>query len=177
MFNSQSDISNQHSKGFTLIEIVITIVIVGIIAGIASMIILQGARTYSAEDSRGNAHYQARLAVERVAREARLIRSCGDITYPMNNPFGSLTFTDVNGNSITFSVAGGNLSRGANILANGVTSATPFRFLNRTGAALTSPINSCGVAPNDIWYLEIDLTDTQGSETLEIRTRVHPMNF
>lgn len=168
MFNPQSPIRNPLSKGFTLIEMVITIVIVGIIGGIAAMIIMQGVRAYSAEQSRSAAHYQARFAVERIAREARQIRSCADITGPAN-PSGTLSFKDINGNAVAFSYAGGNLSRGANLLASGITSAQPFTFLDSSG-------NQTTACPG-IWFIVIDVIDQQGSETLEIRTRVHPMNF
>jgi prepilin-type N-terminal cleavage/methylation domain-containing protein len=163
-----------NSKGFTLIEIIMVIVIISIIAGIAAMIILQGVRGYSDETQRSNLHYQARLAVERVAREARLIRSCADITGPAN-PSNTLSFTDVFGNPIAFSVAGTNLNRVGNLLANNITSPTPFRFLDQNGNVTTT----CSVptVSTDIWFVEIDLTDTQGSETLRMRTRVHPMNF
>ena len=161
------------SKGFTLIEIVITIVLIGILSGVAAMIIMQGVRAYSDEQSRSVVHYQARLAVERIAREARLIRSCADINgRPVINPSSTLSFTDINGNAVIFSVAGGNLSRGGDILAMGV-NAQPFNFLNRSGALITD----CGAAPNDIWFVEIDVTSIQGTESLQIRTRVHPMNF
>lgn len=162
------------SKGFTLIEIVITIVLLGIISTVAAMIIMQGVRMYSEEQGRSDAHYQARLAVERIAREARLVRSCADITAPAN-PSAALSFTDINGSAIAFSVAGGNLSRGADLLASGVTSAQPFRFLNRLG----NPTVTC-VDPNpdlNIWSIEIDLTSTKGTESIEMRTRVHPRNF
>lgn len=157
-----------HSNGFTLIEIVITIVLVSILSGLAAMIILQGVRAYSDEQSRSDVHYQARLAVERIAREARLIRSCGDIVAPANLS-ATLSFTDISGNPIAFNVAGVTLSRGANVLANNITSPTPFRFLDNAGNGTT--------ACPGIWFVEIAITDTQGSESLQMRTRVHPRNF
>jgi prepilin-type N-terminal cleavage/methylation domain-containing protein len=168
MVDPQSSIHNPHSNGFTLIEIVITIVIVSILASFASMIILQGVKAYSDEQSRSDAHYQARLAVERMERETRLIRSCGAIMAPANSS-ATLSFTDINGNAVVFNVAGGNLSRGANILAHGITSATPFRFLDNNG-------NQTTACPG-IWFVEISVTDQQGSESLQMRTRVHPRNF
>lgn len=162
---------NPHSKGFTLVEIIITIVIVGIIAGIAAMIIAEGVRAYSDAQVRSDVHYQARLAMERMAREIRMIRSCGDINPPGSNPSGTISFTDINGNGVNFSsAAGNNLNRGANLLARGITSGQPFTFLAADGTTLTT-------ACPGIWLVQIDLTSTQGSETLQIRTRVHPRNF
>jgi prepilin-type N-terminal cleavage/methylation domain-containing protein len=157
--------------GFTLIELVLTMLILGIIAAVVSRFALQGIRSYSAEQDRGDAHAQVRLAVERIAREARAIRSCADIVGAAN-PSAMLSFTDITGTPVAFSVAGGNLSRGANTLARGVSSAQPFRFLDRSGAATVSCI-----APNDIWFVEIDLTCVQGSDRMQMRSRVHPRNF
>jgi prepilin-type N-terminal cleavage/methylation domain-containing protein len=157
--------------GFTLIELVLTIAILGVIAAAVSRFTLQGIRSYSTEQDRGDAHAQARLAVERVVREARAIRSCADIVAPAN-PSATLSFTDSTGTAVAFSVAGGVLSRGANVLARGVTSAQPFRYYDRGGVATTSCIS-----PNDIWFVEIDLTCTQGTGSLHLRSRVHPRNF
>ena len=156
------------NSAFTLIELIITIVIIGVLSTIASMIILQGVSTYATEDKRSNVHYQTSVAVNRIAREARIIRSCADITAPAN-PSGTLSFTDVDGNAVSFSYAGGNLSRGANLLASGITSAQPFTFLDVNG-------NQTTACPG-IWFVAIDIIGKSGSETAEVRTRVHPMNF
>src|SRR5574341_583889 len=89
-------IRNPQSKGFTLVEIVITIVLIGILSGIAAMIILQGVRAYSDEQSRSDVHYQARLALERMAREIRMIRSTADMSTPTAWAI-DLRFTEVDG--------------------------------------------------------------------------------
>lgn len=161
--------------GFTIIELILTLLILGIIAAVVSQFALQGVRSYSAEEDRGNAHSQARLAVERVVREARSIRSCADIAGAATPSSATLSFTDVTGAAVVFSVAGGNLTRGADILAQGVTSGSlqPFRFLKKDGA---TPTTSC-TAPDDIWFVEIDLTCAEGSESLRLRSLVHPRNF
>ena len=163
--------------GFSLIELVLTLLILGIIAAVGSRFALQGIRSYSIEQDRGDAHSQTRLAVERVAREARAIRSCADIMGAAN-PAGTLSFTDTSGTSVAFGVAGGNLTRGGSILAQGVTSAQPFRFLDMNGAASTScPPPGTPAAATDIWFVEIDLTCAQGGVSLRVRSRVHPRNF
>ncbi len=162
------------AAGFTLIELVLTILLLGIIASIVSQFVLQGVRSYSVEQDRGNVHSQARLAVERMAREIRAIRGCtaSDLTLPAANPFPTLSFTDVIGTAVSFSVAGGNLTRGVDILAKGVTSAQPFRLLDKSG----NPTISC-TAPNEAWFVEIDLTCVEGGESLHLRCRIHPRNF
>ncbi|MGC1454351.1 MAG: type II secretion system protein [Nitrospirota bacterium] len=159
------------SNGFTLIEIVMTIVIVSILAALAAVIILQAVRAYSDEDSRSDVHYQARLAVERMARELRSMPSCTKLTVS-SNPGGTLSFADVSTNAtVTFSIAGTDLKRNnTDLLASGITSAQPFRLLAADGNTLTT-------ACPGIWFIEISVTDTKGSQSLPIRTRVHPRNF
>lgn len=162
-------------EGFTLIEMVITIVIVGIIGGLAAMIILQGVRAYSDERSRSDVHYQSRLAMERMSREIRQVRSCGAPDLPgMVNPSASITFTDINNETISFSRTGTDLMRGADVLARNIT-ALQFRFLDING---NESVN-CGTTPTDAWLIEISLTatDPQTSQSLTILTRVYPRNF
>lgn len=157
-------------SGFTLIEIIIVIVLVAIIAGIAAMIILQGVRAYSDEQQRSNLHYQTRLAMERMVRETRLIRSCGDIIAPVNGS-SMLQFTDINGTPITFSLLGTNLNRNGMLLANGI-NPLRFNFFDQNG----NPTTSC-LSPTGIWFIQIEMTGTQSAETIQLRARVHPMNF
>jgi len=171
--------------GFTLVEMVITIVIVGIIGGLAAMIILQGVRAYSDERSRSDVHYQSRLAMERMSREIRMIRGgseFGAINAPgvpglgtiTDNPSSAFSFVDMTGTQITYSLAGLTLNRTAgatNVLAQGVT-AISFTCFNNAGVQVAP-----GAASTTVWTIEIDMTDTQGSETISMRTRVHPRNF
>ena len=172
VINPQSAIRNPQSNGFTLIEAIITIVIVGIISGIAALIILAGMKASSKEQNLSDAHYQAKAAMERMAREARIIRSCApaDLASSLTST-STLSFTDINGNAVSFSVNAVSriLSRTTDTLATGITSATPFSFL-------ASNLTATTLCPG-IWYIDISLIDKQGADSLPMRTRVHPRNF
>ena len=180
-----TECGTSNSKGFTLIELVITIVLVSILSGIAALIILQGMRAYSDEQSRSDVHYQSRTAMERMAREIRMIRSSsefGAINSPggpvlgtiTNNPSNAISFVDITGTTVTYSLTGATLNRiagGTNALAQGVT-ALSFTCFNNAGGQVAN-----GAASTTVWTIEIDMTDTQGSETISMRTLVHPRNF
>ena len=163
----------KNTRGFTLIEIVITIVLVSILSGIASLIILQGMTAYTGEQSRSDVHYQARIAMERMAREIRLIRSQGaDITSLLP---ADLRFTDINGSTVGFNwvAASKTLNRwngaGNDVLATGVTAFT-FTYYLQDG--VTTPATAANLG-----CVEIVMTAQQGAETFELRSRVFPRNF
>lgn len=59
------------SKGFTLVEIIVVIVISGIIGGLVAMIIGRTTSSYHALDRRDKLQSSARYAVERISREIR----------------------------------------------------------------------------------------------------------
>jgi len=161
----------QEAAGFTLVEIVITIVLISIIAALAAMVILQGVQGYSAEDQRSNIHYEARLAMERMTREIRLIRNQGTDIATMTST--NLQYTDVNGASVGFNWTSPNLSRwngvGYDLLASGITSFT-FSYLQQDGVSPATTAN--------VWFVDIVITSSQpGSDSLVMHSRVHPMNF
>ena len=161
---------NHRTAGFTLIEIVITIVLVSIIAGIGAMIIMQGVMGYSTGYQLDNLHYQARLAMERMEREIRLIQDQGaDITTMTAT---SLQFIDVNNAPTGFSWTSPTLSRwngaGYDTLATGIT-ALSFIYLQQDGVTAATTAN--------VWFINISMTSQQGSDRLVMQSRVHPRNF
>lgn len=165
------------TAGFTLIEIVIVIVITGILAGVAAAIIMQGVRAYSDEQSRSDVQYQAGLALERMAREVRGVRRATEVGTAVlgaitGNPTNSFIFTDFSGTTITYSLAGTTLNRTVggvpSALAQGIAT-LEFRHYDSAGALTTTPAS--------VWVVEISVTAQQGTETLTMRTRVHPRNL
>lgn len=175
---------NTHSQGFTLIEIVIAIVLVGILASVAAMIIMQGIRAYSSEDVRSDGYYQARFAMDRMSREIRLIRSTAavpvDDIATMNTT--TLVYYAIDNTQLGFRLSGGNIERtqdgGTNwyqltrLTAPDAVTAPGgvfFTYLTNTGAP--------GAAQATLWYVQIQFTVTRGTESFFMSTRVHPMNF
>ncbi len=155
-----------NQKGFTLIEMIMVIVLISIISSVAAMIILQGAKSYQKEVSYSDIHNQGRLAIERMAREIRLIRSATDLTTMGAN---NIVFNDINGTNIQFNFAGSTISRSGNTLANNVQSLA-FSYYQSDGVTVAG-------AAAQVWFIQIDLTTVNAGETLSMRVRVHPRNF
>lgn len=131
-------------NGFTLLEMVIAIVIAAIVMTGASYLLVQGFRGYYLGRDAIATDWQARIAMERMTRDMRAIRSTNDIATAGTSVF---TFNDVSGNNITYQLSGTQLVRilnstTTNVLATNVTSLS-FTYYDVNGIALTSlPLSS-----------------------------------
>lgn len=154
--------------GFTLIELVLTLLILGIISAVVAQFAFQGIRSYSTEQDRGDAHSQARLAVERMAREVRAIRSATAVDIPIMTAT-DLQFTDNLGQSVRFTWAANVLTRNGQTLAVNV---APFAL-----TYFQSDGTTVAAVPADLWFVRVALTFTQGGASLPMRVQVHPRGF
>lgn len=158
-------INLKKQSGFTLIEFVVVIVIMGIIAAISSQMIATGLTSYLSNKDVLNATAQARLAIERITRDIRSVRSSSDISTATATQF---TFTDTNGNSISYTLSGTSLMRGSQVLADGIASLS-FTYYDKNGSA--------GPATANIRYVTVALNVTQGNTNFNVDTTVYPRNL
>ena len=75
----------KYNKGFTIIEMVIAITILGIVGGLSALIIDRTVDGYDATARRAKLHSGVRLAVDRIAREARHALPNSVCTYDGSN--------------------------------------------------------------------------------------------
>jgi prepilin-type N-terminal cleavage/methylation domain-containing protein len=148
-------------NGFTLIELAMVIVIIGIIAAMASSMISQGFEAYFTGKNVMDADWQGRLALERMARDIREIRSAGDIS---TMTASQLTFVDLSGNTITYQLSGTNLMRNSQILANGIQSMT-LSYFDANGSTTASA--------SAVRYISISLNVTQNNTNITVATAVY----
>jgi len=139
------------TRGFTLIEMVLVIILLGIIGAIASKITMQGLNGYLNSEYITNANWQGRIALARITRDLHSIRSSNDITTATSS---QLSFTTSSGTAITYQLTGSSLMRGSQIMADGVQSLT-FNYFNSTGTT-TSTLSA-------IHYIQINLNITQNN--------------
>jgi prepilin-type N-terminal cleavage/methylation domain-containing protein len=155
-------------SGFTLIEMVITLILVGIIAAITGIMMQQGIMAYLAQTNEANIADQGRLGIERMAREIRTIRSRTAADIPTMTA-ATLSFVDIGGNAIAYTSGGGNITRNGTLLATGNAAALGFSYFQQNGAP--------AVAAAQVWVIQVDLSLTTGGQTQAFRIRVHPRSF
>jgi len=83
--------------GFTLIEIIVTLVLLGIMAAIAGMLIAQGARGYITANENNKLSQKAQLALDRMILEFEDISAISAVTESSSSSICyTLTYYDVN---------------------------------------------------------------------------------
>lgn len=164
----------RRGRGFTLIEFVVVIIIIGIIGGLGALIMKNGFRSYFAERDITSADAQAQAALARMTRELRVIRTAtsNDLTLGAS----AITFYTLNGTEIqyTYNSSAQTLTRAENggtpqVLADHVAAAT-FSFWQ-------SDAQTTATTAATVYYITVQCTITRGVSSLTYRTTVHPRNF
>ena len=162
-------------KGFTLIEIIIVIVILGIVSAITIKFLTDGLRIYTMTVNQKTLFDEGNLALERMCRDIRDARS---ITTPAPGGSGStITFLrgnsttqDVADESITFQLTGSTLEKVKSLPS--ATSAMAFNVTTFTvtrGQAATNNENEITI--------QLNLALTGSLERVDLQTRVYPKNL
>lgn len=149
----------RRQSGFTLIELVMVTVLLGILGGIFGRILLQTFSVYRTSQNITETDWQGFLALERLTNDVHTIRSASGIT---TTSASSFAFTDINGASVTYSLSGSTLLRNSQTLASGVTGLS-FAYQNNAGIAAT------GTA---VRYVIPSITLTQGNVSTVFTTTI-----
>jgi len=164
-------------EGFSLIEIVIVCVLIGIIAAVIIPPLHQGVQSFTVSETRGDLTSQARQAATRIMRELRNIRSerndiPPDTAPPTHIPkitsagASSITFEDVEGNTITFALSGSTVNRNGNALADQVSS-LQFRYFDGSNTPLTNlPLNPDDI--DNVRRIMVTLTLAEAGQTVSV---------
>ncbi len=169
----------RRNRGFTLVEMVVVMVIIGIIASVGALVLKEVFSTFFAGEDINRGDWQGRVAMERMSRELRDIRFASAADLPTIGA-NTIRFFDVYGNDITYALSGTTLNRtqaptGAQPLADNV-SALAFTYLDQTGTGTA-------VAAN-VYYIQVQATVTATATgttstvfNATYRTTVKPRNF
>ncbi|MGH7380607.1 MAG: type II secretion system protein [Candidatus Methylomirabilales bacterium] len=162
-------LSNRHRfvrgiEGFSLIEILMVCVLIGVIAAVIIPPLHQGVQSFTAGETRSDLTSQARQAATRMARELRNIQKEGDNTpYISSANATSITFVDVLDNpATTFSLSGSTVQRNSNPLV-GQVSTLQFRYFDVNNLELTGAFT-----PNNVRRIMVTLTLTEQGQTVSV---------
>ena len=161
-------------KGFTLIELVIVISVIGIIAVIVGSILLGVVDAWTFKFNRNDILQDGRMAIGRMTRE---MRTASGITIATAGQFRFIE-TENSGteatisNDITYSLSGSNLNRTengvANLLAENVSSLA-FTYYDASETVT-------GVIAN-IRRVKINVTLTKNGENVYLQSESMPRNL
>lgn len=154
-------------KGFTLVELVLSIAIVGVLAAVVGPILIGAVKSYALVTNRQATLNSTRLAIERMSSEMKLIPSANSIDIFQASTF---QFDTPSENDINYTLSSGNLLRSGAVLVSNVTSLS-FAYLDANGAPTATKAN--------IKRISVEMTINAGSGfgTLQLRTQVFPRRF
>lgn len=96
------------ARGFSLVEMVVVIVIVGIVFAIGATLLGRLFTAFFAERDIAIGEWQGLIALERVSRELREIRSPAELTI---SPSNRILFTNLDGVQVEYLLSGTSLTR------------------------------------------------------------------
>lgn len=160
------------SKGFTLIEIIVVIVILSIVSAISIKFLADSLRIYTTTVNQKTLFDEGKLALERMCRDIRDARSITSVTAD------SITF--VRNNETAFDAGIPSVPAGETIIFQRNAGASTLEKVKASPAAtstLAANVSSFNVTntANEI-QLQLTLLSPSG-ETVTLQTKVYPKNL
>lgn len=159
-------------RGFSLIEFVVVIVLMAIIFATGGRAIFSLFSAFETERDIMRADWQGIIALERLTRDLRTIRSpsTADLTIA---PATQITFVDETGARVQYFLNGSALTRsvsaGASPLADNI-SDLQFYYLQENGQTVAA-------AAANVSYITVRLRVIDGDYIETLRATVHPRGF
>jgi prepilin-type N-terminal cleavage/methylation domain-containing protein len=160
------------ARGWTLVEVIMVMVIIGILAAFIGPMLLNALNAYDRTQLTVNTYGKMRYAMERMAREiAAVRRNAADTTdFDVTTmTAGTFAFFKEDGTQVTITLAGTDLNltyagTGTGLLADGV-GALAFAYYRADGATLA--VNAAQLA-----FVQVSMTISDGTTNYPNRVRV-----
>ncbi len=169
------------SAGFTLVEMIVTLTVGAVLFGLGSIVISNGFRTYFVGREIMTDASQARLALERMTRELRGVRSATAADLDISTG-GRIAFTDFNGTNIAYRQTGNTIERSQNgllgtfqPLADNIDVTTPlaFTYLHSDGVTAEATAGNSAL----VYYITVTFTVKSTNANATYRGTVQPIGF
>ena len=153
--------TSRDKSGYTLLEVIVVTVILGIVGSAASFVLINCLRTYNTVAPSLFASYEATLATERMKRELRNAVA-GSITTVEPR---SVEFVNEEGESVNYRASAENLYRNDDLLVENL-EAFELAYWSRGGQPATTP--------SEVHLIELDVTARVRAASFRSRTAVFP---
>jgi prepilin-type N-terminal cleavage/methylation domain-containing protein len=158
--------------GFSLVELIVVIVVLGIVASMGAIVVRDGILGYLRGREITSADWQGRLALERITRELRDVASpnysniaatsCGNSTF---------TFSDITSTLISYTQNTTTLLRNGQPLADNL-AANGLRFY-----CLQSNGQTYSTIPSAVYYITVSMIVSTANTNATYRSTVKPRSF
>jgi prepilin-type N-terminal cleavage/methylation domain-containing protein len=164
-------------EGFSLAELIMVIVILGILGAFVGPVLFNAMRSYDSVQASVTTHAKMRYATERIARELRDVRrQATDSTF--------LDITSMTASSMAFIK-----TDGTQVVLNGVGNAVNLAYAALTGmltdqvqagsfslAYFQQDASTPAATAASISFVQMSMTLTEGSNTFPVRLRIDLRN-
>ena len=162
----------RNARGWTLVEVIMVMVIIGILAAFIGPMLLNALNAYDRTQLTVNTYGKMRYAMERMAREIAAVRRNAVDTTEFDvttMTAGTFAFFKEDGTQVTITLAGSDLNltyagTGTGLLADGV-GALAFAYYRADGATLA--VNAAQLA-----FVQVSMTISDGTTNYPNRVRV-----
>jgi prepilin-type N-terminal cleavage/methylation domain-containing protein len=170
MNRARTRLSIPRQIGFSLVELIVVTVVLGIVASMGAMVVRDGMLGYLRGREITSADWQGRLALERITRELRDVASpnysgiaatsCGTSTF---------AFSDIDATPISYTQSTTTLLRNGQPLADNVTG-LHFYCLQSDGQTYTT-------TPSAVYYVTVSMIVSTANTNATYRSTVRPRSF
>jgi len=155
------------STGFTLIELISVMVIVGILGSFFAQSIQTMGEAYKGVTTRQELLRDGRIALEMMTREIRIVATATGVD-AVTLTTDEFSFRDRDENTYTYSHANGTLYRDSVVLVESVLSFA-LGYYQKDGSAATSG--------NNLHLIEVAFTLSKNGESVPFRATMAPPGF
>lgn len=162
-------------EGFSLVELVMVIVILGILAAFVGPVLFNAIRAYQSVQTGVETHAKMRYAIERMSRELREVRrQATDATFldVTSMSASSIAFFKTDGTQVVLNVVGNQVNLAYSTLAGMLTDQVASFSLAYFQQNASTPATTAA----SISFVEISMTLSEGPNLFPARVRVDVKN-
>jgi len=163
---------NQGQAGFSLIELIVVMVVLGTVASMGAVVLRDGMLGYLRGREITSADSQTRLALERIARELRDVASPNYLNIAATScGASSFAFSDIYATQISYTLSTTTLLRNGQPLADNL-AANGLRFY-----CLQSDGQTYSTVPSAVYYISVSMIVSTENTGATYRSTVKPRSF